>query len=88
MEDVFAKLREQLEQQDWPDVFMFKFIVPNNPELLAKATALFGAEAEISLQPSRNEKYISISAKELMLHADSIIDKYRKASEIKGLIAL
>lgn len=88
MEDVFAKLKEQLEQQEWPDVFMFKFIVPNEPELIAKAASLFGPEAEISLQPSRNEKYVSVSAKELMLDAESIIVKYRKAAEIKGLIAL
>ena len=88
MEDVFAKLKEQLEQQEWPGVFLFKFIVPNSPELLAKTTALFGSEAEISLQPSRNDKYISVSVKELMLNAESIIEKYKKVSEIKGLIAL
>lgn len=87
-EDVFAQLRSQLEQQEWPNVYLFKFIVPNQPELIAKAGSIFGSEAEIAMQPSRNGNYISLSVKELMLDVDSIMEIYNKSSEIKGLIAL
>lgn len=88
MEEVFVKLRLQLELEEWPNVYMFKFIVPNEPELVAQATALFTDEAEMSLHPSSTGKYISVSVKELMMDVDSIIDRYVRASKIKGIISL
>ena len=88
MDDVFEKLRIALEQQDWPDVYLFKFIVPNDPQHIAKVTALFNDSSDLVMHPSRNGKYISIGAKELMLDVDSVLDKYRKAATIEGLIAL
>lgn len=88
MEGVFDKLRTQLEQEEWPNVYLFKFIVPNNSEHIARVNALFGEEAEIQSQPSRNGNFVSISIKEMMLDVNSIIAIYEKSSEIKGLIAL
>lgn len=88
MEGVFDKLRKQLELEEWPNVYLFKFIIPNEPEPLAKVNALFRETAEISTQPSRNGNFVSVSAKEMMLDVDSIIAIYEKSSEIKGLIAL
>lgn len=88
MADMYDKLREQLELQDWPDIFMFKFIVPNEPEKIALVTALFDEATDLRMQPSKNEKYISIGAKELMMDVDSIIDKYKSASKIEGIISL
>lgn len=88
MLDKFEKLREQLEQQEWPDVFFFKFIVPNDPEKVAKVIALFEEGADLRMQPSKTSKYVSISHKELMLDVDSIISKYKQAANIEGLIAL
>lgn len=88
MEGVFDKLRAQLEQHEWPNVYMFKFIVPNDPEHIAKVYALFGNEAEIASQPSRNGNFVSVSIKEMMMDVDSIIAIYNKSTEIKGLISL
>lgn len=88
MEGVFDKLKLQLEQEEWPNVYLFKFIVPNVPEYIARVGSLFGSEATITFQPSRNEKFVSISVKEMMLDVPSIIAIYEKTSEIKGLIAL
>jgi len=88
MSGVFDKLREQLALQEWPDIYLFKFIVPNTPDMLARATSLFGDTAEITFHESKTGKYISVSAKEMMLNVDSIIDVYERAAEIKGLIAL
>lgn len=87
-EGVFDKLKEQLGLQEWPAVYFFKFIIPNEPEKIAQTSALFGDEAEITMHPSRNGKYVSFSVKEIMIDVDSIIEKYEKASEIKGLISL
>ena len=88
MSDPYAKLKEQLALQEWPNVFLFKFIVPNNSEAVAKASALFDDTVELKLQPSKTGKYISISAKEFMLDVDSIIEKYKQSSAIEGLMAL
>ncbi len=88
MSEVFAKLKEQLDLQEWPGVFMFKFIIPNEPEHLAKTTALFDETADLKFHPSKNGKYVSVSVKEMMLDTQSIIEKYEKATLIKGLIAL
>jgi hypothetical protein len=88
MSDPFLKLREQLALQEWPDVYLFKFIVPNEPEMLARATSLFGELSEMTFHESKTGKYISVSAKEVMTDVDSIIEVYIRAAEIKGLIAL
>ena len=88
MSDPYLKLREQLNLQEWPGVYLFKFIVPNNSKVLAKTTALFDDAVNLKMQPSKTGKYISVSAKELMLDVESIIEKYKKSSLIEGLMAL
>mgnify|MGYP000329021572 CR=1 FL=1 len=85
----FAELKKKLnEAGDWPRVYFFKFIVPSSNEKLAKVEALFGAEAQVTIKQSSNGNYVSVSAKELMLNADTIIERYEKASQIEGLMAL
>ncbi len=86
--DPYMNLREQLELSSWPEVYLFKFIVPNQSKLVAKVTALFDDATELNYQPSKNETYMSIGAKELMLDVESIINKYKQASLIDSLIAL
>lgn len=88
MKEAFDKLHKQLEKEEWPSVYLFKFIAPNTPEYLAKVFSLFEPESAISSQPSKNNKYVSVSAKILMLDAESVIAIYKEASKIKGLIAL
>ena len=88
MDEVIEKLRIQLDLLTWPDVYLFKFIVPNDSEKVARVTALFNDSADIVMHPSRNGNYISVSAKEMMLDVNSIVEKYLEAAKIKGLIAL
>ena len=88
MSETYSKLEEQLALQEWPDVFLFKFIVPNDDEKLAKVTALFDDTSDMKLHHSKTGKYVSVSVKEMMLDVKSIVDKYKKAAEIKGVIAL
>lgn len=84
----FDALKAQLEQQDWPNLYMFKFIVPNDNHHLAQVTALFNANSEISYHHSGTGKYVSLSAKEIMLSADDIIAVYERAALIPGIISL
>lgn len=85
---VFDKLKAQLDLLEWPNVYYFKFIMPNDNETVAKVTALFDEGTDLNYQPSKTGKYISVSVKELMLSAEQIIEKYEQASSIKGVIAL
>lgn len=88
MNEQFEKLKAQLELQEWPSVYLFKFIAPNQSEIVARVSALFEDGTDLQYYPSRNGNYISISAKEMMLDVESIMEKYLKAAEIKGVISL
>ena len=89
MSDTFKGLLDQLrKEREWPMLYLFKFIVPNDHQKLALVEALFGAEAQVSINESRNGKYLSISAKEMMLSAEEIIERYKKAQKIEGIISL
>ena len=84
----FDSLREKLNDGDWPRVYFFKFIIPSDNKKLALIQALFSDEAQVSIKQSSKGNYVSVSAKELMLSADKVINRYEKASEIEGVIAL
>lgn len=88
MEETLEKLRIQLEQMEWPNVYFYKFIIPNTEDHVNSVRALFEAEAIITKNESKNGKFVSISIKEVALHVDYILDKYRQASTIKGIISL
>jgi putative lipoic acid-binding regulatory protein len=88
-QDPFQGLREKLSERKWPAVYLYKFIVPADPQTIAQAEALFDTNvAEVEMRQSKTGKFVSISAKEMMLDVDSIIARYEKAITIKGLMAL
>lgn len=73
----------------WPGLYMFKFIVPSDNARIAKVESLFDANtAQISMNASKNGKYTSITIREVMLSADSVLKCYAEAAKIDGLIAL
>ena len=88
MEETLVRLKAQLELEDWPNVYLYKFIVENHQDHVTAVRALFEEEAIITINESKNGKYASISIKEVALHVDYILDKYRQASTIKGIISL
>jgi uncharacterized protein len=85
----FEKLREQLnKEKEWPMVYMFKFIIPAENRKIALVESKFSDEATITQKESTTGKYMSITIKEVMLDADSIINKYKEMEGIEGLMAL
>ena len=86
--DIFEGLRKQLEILEWPSVYFFKFICPAEDETIAKIVGLFDPDSDINFQPSKNGKYTSVSIKEVMMNAESIINVYKSAGEIKGVMSL
>ncbi len=86
--ETFDSLRAQLELLEWPNVYLFKFIMPNDKIKIAQITALFDSNAQLSLHPSGKGNYTSISVKTVMLSVDEIITIYKLASAIEGVITL
>ena len=88
-QDLFKGLREKLEERPWPNLYLFKFIVPADAKSIAATEALFDSTvAQVELRRSKTGKFVSVSAKEMMMDVDSIIARYEKAVQIEGLMAL
>ena len=88
-DEFFQRLEKQLElNTTWPAVYMFKFIIPESNQGYALLRSLFGEESRLSTRHSANGKYISITVKEMMISPAEITERYRKAAEIEGIIAL
>ena len=89
MDDRLLKLRELLSKEKrWPQVYFFKFIVPNDNEKIDIVKSLFSDPSKITYKTSRDIRFIGISCKEIMPDPDSVIAVYEKASKVEGLIAL
>jgi len=86
--DEFDSLKAQLEQTDFPQVYFFKFIVPNKNDNVAKVSALYTQDTQVQMKPSSSGKFISMSAKQVVLSVDDVISIYKKASVIEGIISL
>jgi hypothetical protein len=87
-EDLIRLKDKIIETTTFPSVYMFKFIVPSEHRTIALAENLFEENADIHTIESGKGKYTSITAKQVVMGAEEIIEVYRKASEIKGVIFL
>jgi len=87
--DKLSSLKELLQKIDkWPTIYMFKFIVPNDIGSIARVEALFAPQAVVYRKESKNNKFISITARQLVHLPEQIVDIYTQASKIKNIIAL
>ena len=86
----FDSLIEKLEDGfEWPRVYLFKFIVPSDNKKIAEVESLFNSkEAQISMRTSKKGNYVSVTAKEMMMSADKVIERYKDAAKIEGIISL
>lgn len=88
-EDPYANLRAKLEELGgWPQPYLFKFIIPSDNRKLALVEALFGAEAQVTTRQSKTNKFISITAKEVMMNVEEVMAVYEKAGSIEGIMTL
>ena len=85
-EKKLKQLKQLLDDQhDWPTEFMFKFIVPQDKEQEVKSIFPY---QNVSLNFSRNGRYVSITVTLIMESAEAILEVYNAASKIEGIIAL
>lgn len=88
-EEQFDSLRDKLNKdKNWPQVYMFKFIIPAGNQKMAQVEAKFSDEATIHEKESSGGKYMSITVMEVMLNPDAVIDKYKELSTIEGVMSL
>ena len=88
MEGQFDSLKAQLEKEEWPSLYMFKFISPSDNQKIALITTMFDETSEINFRPSSNGNYTSISVKGIMMSAESVIKIYEKTALIEGVIII
>jgi putative lipoic acid-binding regulatory protein len=81
----FETLTDKLDQKDWPSDYMFKFIVPSDNE--SELLMIFKDEVTTS-RPSKNGKYISITSTVFALSSEAVIEIYKEAAKVEGVIAL
>ncbi len=78
--------KEKLDgHYQWPALYMFKFIVPAGKETELKKLFPLHTSTE---KASSQGKYTSVTFNMMMPSSDAVIDVYKKAASIEGVIAL
>ena len=85
-EDWINSFRDKLEQHyAWPSLYIFKFIVPTGKEQQVKE--LF-PNHEATERGSAQGKYTSVTVQVMMQSSEAVVEIYKRAATIEGLIAL
>lgn len=89
-DDFYERFQQQLEEsQNWPGLYMFKFIVKSNSNQIDKLKDLFNNPSEgVSLVNSSKNKFQSLTITIEMKSPLEVIAIYKKASEFEGVIIL
>lgn len=89
-EEFYDKLRESLkETTSWPSEYLFKFIVPSAKEKIKTIEDIFdNTGAVIKTKESRKGTYTSVSVNLRMEDPDAVIDMYKRAAVVEGIISL
>ena len=81
-----ASFLEKLEgSHQFPDEYTFKFIV--KPEHQTRVESLLPG-ADIKLKPSSGNKYVSVTLSRVMATSQEVVEVYKEANKIEGIIAL
>jgi putative lipoic acid-binding regulatory protein len=89
-DDFYERFLQQLEEsQNWPGLYMFKFIVKSNSNQIDKLKDLFNNPSEgVSMVNSSKNKFQSLTITIEMKSPLEVIAIYKKASEFEGVIIL
>jgi len=89
-EEFYASLKEKLEEtHNFPEEYLFKFIIPNDSAKLTEIYKVFdGLKHTLSNRDSKNGKYVSVSVNAFVLDADQVIKIYKEVSVIEGVLML
>ena len=88
-EEELENFKQKLvESMTFPGVYMFKFIVTTENRNIALVENLFGSETLIHTKESGQGKYTSVTAKQVVMNVEEIIEIYKRAATIKGVMFL
>ncbi|WP_029036456.1 YbeD family protein [Salinimicrobium xinjiangense] len=90
-EEFYKKLKSQLlDTSNWPAIYLFKFIVPTNPQKIKSIENIFdNLGAVINTKQSKKGSYTSVSVNVKMKDPDAVIEKYKEvALKVEGVISL
>ncbi|GAB4449813.1 MAG: hypothetical protein OHK0036_07330 [Bacteroidia bacterium] len=90
-EEQWQELKLKIEEsQQFPSIYMFKFILNSDNQKIAQIEAIFNNtnEHNISIRESSRGRYVSITIKQMVENADYIITIYKKVSEIPGVMLM
>jgi len=88
MQDQFKRLKELLDAQNYPSVYLFKFIIKQDQDKMVEIKKCFDETAEFEMHPSKNGNYIAVNIKQMMLNSEDIITRYKLVAKIKNVITL
>ncbi|MGJ8684343.1 MAG: DUF493 family protein [Nonlabens sp.] len=88
--EFYQKLKSQLEETStWPSKYLYKFIVPSQPEKIHQITQIFdNIGAVIVNKESSKGTYTSVSITVVMKSPDAVIEKYKEVGAVEGVISL
>ena len=85
-ENWFISFKEKLEQHyAWPSLYVFKFIVPTGQQDQVKSLFPLHTATE---KLSKQGNYTSITIQAMMQSSDAVIEMYKRAALIEGIVAL
>ena len=85
----YRNLRRILgEEEQWPQLYMFKFIVPNQHGKVDKVVALLPQNGDVSYKHTKNLRHVSVTCKAVMHSPDDIISVTQNVTAIEGVMAL
>lgn len=86
----YKQLKKKLKKDtSFPSKYLFKFIVPSDENKISQVENMFNySGAVINKKSSKTGKFTSVSIHIIMKKADDIIDKYKEAEKIEGIISL
>ncbi len=89
-EEFYTSLKEKLEAtHDFPEDYLFKFIIPNDQVKLIEIYRIFdGIKHTLTNKDSKNGKYTSLTFNAFVLDADHVIKIYQEVGNIEGAISL
>ncbi|MBT8185549.1 MAG: DUF493 domain-containing protein [Eudoraea sp.] len=89
-EEFYKRLKEELfNNTSWPSDYLYKFIIPTDPERIAQIHKIFdNTGAVIESKQSRKGKYTSVSVTVNLANPDEVIRNYKEVGKIDGVISL
>jgi|CEGE01.1.fsa_nt_gi hypothetical protein len=85
----YRNLRKALgKEEEWPQLYMFKFIVPNQHGKVDKVISMLPEESDISFKHTKSLRHVSVTCKAMMSHPDDVITITQNVTALEGVMAL